>query len=212
LLIIYVLCILNREFSRPLGIDVELQIPFADGTPVVGGGQSVLVAEVVECCDALVDYGPGFGVPALAAGGGGEAEPGPRGGSGVACLPSGGGDHLPCSFGVVGAALEVLEAGHGLGELGGCLGAAENEAVSLGARFVTTWFTLVATYGSSEPGYDSDYFNHPGVAITAPDGNGAGYGTYYSAASPDVTAVGGTTLTADSATARGWAETFNDRL
>jgi hypothetical protein len=88
------------------------------------------------------------------------------------------------------------------------LGTAENEAVTLGANFVTnTWFTPEATYGTSEPGYDADYFNHPGVAITAPDGNGGGYGTYYPAASPDVIAVGGTTLTQDSSTARGWTET-----
>ena len=89
----------------------------------------------------------------------------------------------------------------------GDLGTAENEAVSLGARFVTnTWFTPEATYGTSEPGYDSEYFNHPGVVITAPDGNGGGYGTSYPAASPDVVAVGGTTLTAAAGTARGWTE------
>jgi hypothetical protein len=87
------------------------------------------------------------------------------------------------------------------------LGPAENEAVSLGAKFVTnTWFATESTYGSSEPTYDSEYFNHPGVAITAPDGNGAGYGVYYPAVSPDVIAVGGTTLTADSGAWRGWAE------
>jgi hypothetical protein len=88
------------------------------------------------------------------------------------------------------------------------LGTAENEAVALGAKFVTnTWFTPEATYGTSEPTYDSEYFNHPGVAITAPDGNGAGYGSYYPAASPFVVAVGGTTLTQDTSTARGWTET-----
>jgi hypothetical protein len=88
------------------------------------------------------------------------------------------------------------------------LGKAENTAVSLGAKFVTnTWFTPEATFGTSEPAYDSEYFDHPGVAITAPDGNGAGYGTYYPAASPDVIAVGGTTLTQKTSTARGWTET-----
>jgi hypothetical protein len=88
------------------------------------------------------------------------------------------------------------------------LGAAENTAVSLGAKFVTnTWFTSEASFQTSEPTYDSAYFNHPGVAITAPDGDGAGYGTYYPAASPDVIAVGGTTLTQDASTARGWSET-----
>jgi hypothetical protein len=88
------------------------------------------------------------------------------------------------------------------------LGQAENEAVTLGAKFVTnTFFTAEATYGTSEPTYDTDYFDHPGVAITAPDGNGAGYGVSYPAASPDVIAVGGTTLTRASGTVRGWTET-----
>ncbi|MGA2013761.1 MAG: S53 family peptidase [Solirubrobacteraceae bacterium] len=52
--------------------------------------------------------------------------------------------------------------------------------------------------------YDADY-DHPGIAITASTGD-SGYGAEYPAASPDVTAVGGTTLTAAS-NARGWTET-----
>jgi hypothetical protein len=88
------------------------------------------------------------------------------------------------------------------------LGQAENEAVALGAKFVTnTWSTPEATYGTSEPAYDTEYFDHPGVEITAPDGTGGGYGTYYPAASPDVIAVGGTTLTKGGTSARGWTET-----
>lgn len=87
------------------------------------------------------------------------------------------------------------------------LGAAENTAVSMGAKFVTnTWFTPEATFGTSEPTLDGEYFDHPGVAITAPDGNGAGFGTYYPAASPDVIAVGGTTLTQSTGSNRGWTE------
>jgi hypothetical protein len=87
------------------------------------------------------------------------------------------------------------------------LGQAENEAVTLGAKFVdNTIFTSEETYGTQEPTLDSEYFDHPGVAITAPDGTG-GYGPWYPAASPDVIAVGGTTLTAAPGTARGWTET-----
>ena len=52
------------------------------------------------------------------------------------------------------------------------------------------------SYGSSEflgeTAYDS-YFNHPGVAFTFSTGD-SGYGATYPAASPYVTAVGGTTL------------------
>ena len=53
------------------------------------------------------------------------------------------------------------------------LGAAVNEAVALGAKFVSN------SYGGTESAAtarsDSAYFNHPGVAITASSGDG-GYG------------------------------------
>ncbi|GGW77574.1 S53 family peptidase [Streptomyces caelestis] len=82
------------------------------------------------------------------------------------------------------------------------LGTAVNEAVSLGARYVSN------SYGggesSSDATYVSAYFNHPGVAITVSAGDG-GYGAEYPAASKYVTAVGGTRLSASSTT-RGWTE------
>ncbi|MEU0389393.1 S53 family peptidase [Streptomyces chartreusis] len=82
------------------------------------------------------------------------------------------------------------------------LGTAVNEAVALGAKYVSN------SYGggesSSDATYDSAYFNHPGVAITVSAGD-AGYGAEYPAASRYVTAVGGTRLTTSSTT-RGWTE------
>ncbi|MEU0190236.1 S53 family peptidase [Streptomyces afghaniensis] len=82
------------------------------------------------------------------------------------------------------------------------LGTAVNEAVSLGATYVSN------SYGggesSSDATYDSAYFNHPGVAITVSAGD-SGYGAEYPAASKYVTAVGGTRLTTSSTT-RGWTE------
>ena len=56
---------------------------------------------------------------------------------------------------------------------------------------------------SGETGYDS-YYSHPGVAFTASAGD-SGYGVEYPAASPNVTAVGGTTLT--QTTSGGWSQT-----
>jgi subtilase family serine protease len=50
------------------------------------------------------------------------------------------------------------------------------------------------------------HFNHPGVAITVSSGD-SGYGVEFPAASPYVTAVGGTSLKASSSAARGWTET-----
>jgi subtilase family serine protease len=69
--------------------------------------------------------------------------------------------------------------------------AAVDRAVSMGATVVSN------SYGSSEfageTGYDF-HFNHPGVAFTVSSGDN-GYGPQYPAASPFVTAVGGTSLT-----------------
>ncbi|MHB8334779.1 MAG: S53 family peptidase [Acidimicrobiales bacterium] len=56
---------------------------------------------------------------------------------------------------------------------------------------------------SGETTYDS-YYKHQGVPITVSAGDN-GYGVEYPAASPYVTAVGGTTLVKDSST-RGWSE------
>jgi hypothetical protein len=85
------------------------------------------------------------------------------------------------------------------------LGPAENEVVTLGATFIDNPWAIPES--SSDTTYDTEYFDHPGVAITAPAGDG-GYGAInYPAASQYVTAVGGTTLTADSSTSRKWDET-----
>ncbi len=82
------------------------------------------------------------------------------------------------------------------------LGTAVNTAVSMGAKYVSN------SYGgdeaSSQVSEDSQYYNHPGVAVTASAGDSA-YGAEYPAASQYVTSVGGTSLTASS-NARGWTE------
>ncbi len=65
-----------------------------------------------------------------------------------------------------------------------------NQAVTQGASVISN------SYGSNEfageSSYDA-YLNHPGIAITFSSGD-SGYGSSYPAASPYVTAVGGTTL------------------
>jgi putative Ig domain-containing protein len=83
------------------------------------------------------------------------------------------------------------------------LGTAVNSAVNLGAKFVSN------SYGggesSSDTTYDTEYYKHPGVAVTASAGDD-GYGVEYPAASQYVTAVGGTSLSSAS-NSRGWSET-----
>ena len=83
------------------------------------------------------------------------------------------------------------------------LGASVDTAVNLGATEVSN------SYGSVGPEpnqtFWDHYYQHPGVAITASAGD-EDYGTIWPAASPAVTAVGGTELTRDPLTARGWSE------
>ena len=71
------------------------------------------------------------------------------------------------------------------------LGAAENEAVALGAGVISN--SWAGGEFSSETQYDSLYFHHPGVPLFFSSGD-SGYGVEYPAASQYVTAVGGTTL------------------
>lgn len=83
------------------------------------------------------------------------------------------------------------------------LGTGVNTAVNLGAKFISN------SYGGPENGsensYDTLYYNHPGVVITASSGDG-GFGAFYPASGKGVTAVGGTSLIRDTS-ARGWSET-----
>ncbi|MFD5543478.1 putative Ig domain-containing protein [Streptomyces sp. NPDC127079] len=82
------------------------------------------------------------------------------------------------------------------------LGAAENEAVALGAKFVSN--SWGGSESSAQTGEDTSYFKHPGVAITVSAGDSA-YGAEYPATSQYVTAVGGTALSTSS-NSRGWTE------
>jgi hypothetical protein len=84
------------------------------------------------------------------------------------------------------------------------LGLAVNEAVALGAKYVSNSYDGPEL--PTEGMLDAAYYNHPGVVLTVAAGD-SGYGVNYPAASPDVTAVGGTTLTQDPGTPRGWTET-----
>jgi hypothetical protein len=82
------------------------------------------------------------------------------------------------------------------------LGIAENEAVALGAKFVSN--SWGGSESSSQTSEDTSYFKHPGVAITVSAGDSA-YGAEYPATSQYVTAVGGTALSTSS-NSRGWTE------
>lgn len=79
------------------------------------------------------------------------------------------------------------------------LGAAVNTAANLGAKAISN--SYYTTEWSTESSYDH-YYNHPGIAITVAAGDAAL--PFYPAASPYVTAVGGTSLSGSSGS---WNET-----
>jgi hypothetical protein len=99
------------------------------------------------------------------------------------------------------------------------IGAGVNFAADLSAQVITIGVAQPET--GTDPTWDTAYFQHPGIAITAAAGN-SGYATTgvdYPSASPQVTAVGGTTLTPAGTGActtalagtRGWCEqAWND--
>ena len=83
------------------------------------------------------------------------------------------------------------------------LNAAEQRAITMGATVVSnSWGGNEFSSESSQDGY----YKHLGIPTTFSSGD-SGYGVEYPAASPWVTAVGGTHLVRDSSTARGWRET-----
>lgn len=83
------------------------------------------------------------------------------------------------------------------------LGPAVNAAVADGADYVSN--SYIGAESSQDASDDKDYYDHPGVAITAAGGDD-GYGVGYPAASQYVTSVGGTSLSTSSSS-RGWSET-----
>jgi hypothetical protein len=83
------------------------------------------------------------------------------------------------------------------------LAAAVDRAAALGATQISN------SYGGNEYSAetsDESHYNHAGVAVTVSSGD-SGYGTEFPAASRYVTAVGGTSLSRDASTSRGWSET-----
>ena len=97
--------------------------------------------------------------------------------------------------------------------------ASSNSLTNLAAAFrqaaSTSGVVAVSnSYGGGDSSADvtldgPSYYNfvaYPKVAVTASSGD-SGYGVEYPAASPYVTAVGGTSLYRDSSAARGWTET-----
>jgi hypothetical protein len=186
----------------------SLQSAYALPSSVAGSGQTVAVVDAYNDPDAASDlatYRAAWGLPACGTGcfsvvnENGQASPLPAGASGTGWDVEESLDIDMVSAICPLCHIILVEANS---DSTSDLGTGVNSAVSLGAKFVSN------SYGggdsSSDTTYDADYYNHPGVAITASAGDD-GYGVEYPAASQYVTAVGGTSLTTAS-DSRGWTE------
>jgi uncharacterized membrane protein len=163
-----------------------------------GSGQTVAIVDAFNDPTAesdLASYRSFFGLSTCSSANGcfrkvnqnGQASPLPSGNSGWA-------QEISLDLDMVSAIcpnchiLLVEAASNGFNDLG----TAVSTAVAMGAKAVSN------SYGSGEfsgeTAYDTSFFNHPGVVITASSGD-SGFGVEYPAASDFVTAVGGTSLT-----------------
>jgi N-acetylneuraminic acid mutarotase len=187
----------------------NLQSAYNLPSSTVGTGQTVAIVDAYDDPNAATDmntYRTQYGLPACTEASGCFTKADQRGGTNYPIPNASWSQEISLDLDMVSAAcpnchILLVEADD---NSIASLGAAVDEAVALGAKFVSN------SYGAgedpAETGWDTDYYDHPGVAVTASTGD-YGYGAAYPATSPDVTAVGGTSLTQDTGTTRGWTET-----
>ncbi|HEU4677066.1 MAG TPA: hypothetical protein VFS29_13815 [Motilibacteraceae bacterium] len=185
----------------------DLQSAYKLPSSSAGSGQTVAIVDAYDLPTAEQDlntYRSQFGLPACTTANGCFRKVNQRGGSTPPAADAGWGQEIALDLDMVSAACpncKILLVEADTPSMTN-LGAGVNQAVALGAKFVSNSYG--GSESSSDSSYDSSYFNHPGVAITVSSGDN-GYGTEYPAASKYVTAVGGTSLSRASNT-RGWTE------
>ncbi len=195
--------------SSPAGYNpADLQSAYNLPSSTAGSGQTVAIVDAYDDPNAESDLGvyrSQFGLPACTTANGCFRKVNQNGGTKYPRSNGGWAQEISLDLDMVSAICpncHILLVEASTNSLAN-LGTAVNEAAKLGANVISN------SYGGSEssndPSYDSAYYNHPGIAITASSGD-SGYGVQYPAASQYVTAVGGTTLTRAS-NARGWSET-----
>jgi len=184
----------------------------ADG----GAGQTIAIVDAYDDPNAEADlavYRQQFGLPACTTANGCFSKVSQRGGTDYPSPDSGWAGEISLDVDMVSAVapnahILLVEADSANFA---DLGAAVDQAVTLGAKYVSNSY---GTGYNSSPGSGEDpseltamdpYYNHPGVAVVASSGD-SDYGVSYPAASQYVTSVGGTALTRDTSTSRGWSE------
>lgn len=176
--------------------DLQSAYHLADAAASQGGNATVAIVDAYDDPNAesdLATYRSTYGLPACTTANGCFRKVDQRGGSNYPQPNSGWAGEISLDLDMVSAICpncHILLVEADSASMGN-LGSSVNTAVQLGAKYVSN------SYGggesASETSFDQSYFHHPGVAITASTGDN-GYGISYPAASPYVTAVGGTSL------------------
>ncbi|MFE0631820.1 carboxypeptidase regulatory-like domain-containing protein [Streptomyces sp. NPDC058864] len=189
----------------------------AYGLPADGGaGRTIAVVDAFDNPDAEADlavYRAQYGLPACTTANGCFTKADQRGGTHYPDPDPGWAGEISLDLDMVSAVapnarILLVEADSaGVDDLG----AAVDQAVALGAGYVSNSYGSNYAFLPEDPGESAAdvHYDHPGVAVVASSGDSR-YGVAYPAASPHVTAVGGTTLTRDAGTARGWSESVWD--
>jgi hypothetical protein len=184
----------------------------ADG----GAGQTIAIVDAYDDPTAEADlavYREQFGLPACTVAGGCFTKADQRGGTDYPEPSTDWAGEISLDLDMVSA---IAPNAHillveGDDPSGDNLGAAVDTAVALGAKYVSNSYGTDYRGGpgsGEDPSETTDldaHYNHPGVAVVASSGDYA-YGVSYPAASQYVTSVGGTSLTRDGSSTRGWAE------
>jgi subtilase family serine protease len=185
----------------------DLQSAYALPSSTAGSGQTVAIVDAYDDSTAEADLGTyrsNYGLPACTTANGCFKKVNQSGTQGsYPANDQGWGLEISLDLDMVSATcpnchILLVEASSNANS---ALYAAEDTAARLGATAISN------SYGGNESSSDpsaNTHFNHPGAAITVSSGDN-GFGVEYPAASPDVTAVGGTTLSRSS-NARGWTE------
>jgi N-acetylneuraminic acid mutarotase len=195
----------------------DLQSAYALPSATAGKGATVAIVDAYDDPTAesdLATYRSQYGLPACTTADGCFRKVNQDGGSEPPARDAGWSEEISLDLDMVSAAcpncrILLVEADDSSVQN---LGIAENEAVALGAKYVSN------SYGTSPTDdvpmaelqqWDTEYYDHPGVAIVAASGDDGWNGyqsTEFPASSPHVVAVGGTTLTRDPSSPRGWSE------
>ncbi|WP_431949010.1 Kelch repeat-containing protein [Actinacidiphila sp. bgisy167] len=184
----------------------------ADG----GAGATIAVVDAFDNPNAEADlavYRAQYGLPACTTANGCFTKVDQRGGTDYPDFDAGWAGEISLDLDMVSAVapkarIVLVEADAADAEN---LGAAVDQAVALGAKYVSNSYGSNYAYFGEDPGESAAdvHYDHPGVAVVASSGDYR-YGVSYPAASPYVTAVGGTSLTRDAASDRGWTESVWD--